>query len=95
MKDLIIVESPHKTIAISEFLGKDNYIVSASKGHVRDLKIAGSEGLGVNIDETKNPYEFSPVYEISSSNSLSSAVANISSFSFIALSIELILESSR
>ena len=66
MKDLIIVESPHKTIAISEFLGKDNYIVSASKGHVRDLKIAGSEGLGVNIDDTKNPYEFSPVYEISS-----------------------------
>ena len=35
-KNLVIVESPHKTGPIGDYLGKDFKVV-ASKGHIRDL----------------------------------------------------------
>jgi DNA topoisomerase-1 len=55
-KNLIIVESPAKARTISKFLGNE-YTVTASMGHVRDLP---SSKLGF---DPKNG--FSPEYEIS------------------------------
>ena len=54
-KNLIIVESPAKARTISKFLG-DNYFVTASMGHVRDLP---SSKLGFDPDNN-----FAPQYEI-------------------------------
>ena len=56
---LIIVESPHKSSTISKFLPKD-YLVVASKGHIRDLASTGKMGLGVDINNN-----FKPTYIIS------------------------------
>lgn len=52
--NLVIVESPTKAKKISQYLGKD-YVVEASKGHVRDLP---KSKLGVDIDN-----DFVPTYE--------------------------------
>jgi len=52
---LVIVESPHKTKTISQFLGKD-YKVMASVGHVRDLSKTGINGFGVDIYNNFKPY---------------------------------------
>ena len=54
-KAAIIVESPTKTRTLSRFLG-DEYILLASKGHVRDLP---KGDLGVDIDS-----DFQPHYQI-------------------------------
>ena len=53
---LIIVESPHKATTIQNYLGKTEYTVEASKGHVRDLP---TKTLGINID-----HDFAPQYVI-------------------------------
>lgn len=53
-KNLVIVESPHKTGPISNFLGKD-YKVVASVGHIRDLSTKGKYGFGVDIDNHFKP----------------------------------------
>lgn len=53
-KNLVIVESPHKTGPIGEYLGKD-YKVLASKGHIRDLATSGKYGLGVDIENHFKP----------------------------------------
>lgn len=53
-KKLVIVESPHKTGPIGEYLGKD-YKVLASKGHIRDLATSGKYGLGVDIEDHFKP----------------------------------------
>ena len=53
-KNLVIVESPTKVKSISKYLGKD-YIVSSSKGHIRDLSIKGKYGLGVDIENHFKP----------------------------------------
>ena len=53
-KNLVIVESPHKTIPISTYLGKD-YKVMASIGHIRDLSTKGKFGFGVDIDNNFKP----------------------------------------
>ena len=45
-KSLIIVESPHKSKTIAQFLGK-NYTVKASVGHIRDLP---TSQFGVDIE---------------------------------------------
>ena len=53
-KDLVIVESPTKVKSISKYLG-NNYIVSSSKGHIRDLSTKGKYGLGVDIENHFKP----------------------------------------
>ncbi|HPF82726.1 MAG TPA: type I DNA topoisomerase [Bacilli bacterium] len=53
-KNLVIVESPHKTIPIGTYLGKD-YKVMASVGHIRDLSTKGKYGFGVDIDNDYKP----------------------------------------
>lgn len=55
MKNLMIVESPHKAKTIEKFLGPD-YKVMSSVGHIRDLQ---KRGMSVDIADG-----FSPVYEI-------------------------------
>ncbi len=59
---LIIVESPHKSTTISEFLNKEfanNYVVTASKGQIEDLSTKGKNGFGVDVDN-----DFKPLYSI-------------------------------
>lgn len=53
-KNLVIVESPHKTIPIGNYLGKD-YKVVASVGHIRDLSTKGKYGFGVDIENNFKP----------------------------------------
>lgn len=54
-KNLIIVESPAKAKTINKFLG-DDYVVSSSYGHIRDLP---DKGVAIDI---KNNY--APQYEV-------------------------------
>ena len=53
-KNLVIVESPHKTGPIGDYLGSD-YKVVASKGHIRDLSTRGKNGFGVDIENNFKP----------------------------------------
>ncbi len=54
-KSLVIVESPAKAKTIQKYLGKD-FIVLASKGHIRDLPKSG-----LNIDVA---HDYEPRYEV-------------------------------
>ncbi|HOP65750.1 MAG TPA: type I DNA topoisomerase, partial [Bacilli bacterium] len=54
MKYLVIVESPSKTKTISKYLG-NNYKITSSKGHIRDLATTGKYGLGVDIENDFEP----------------------------------------
>ena len=54
MKNLVIVESPHKSSTIEKYLGKD-YKVVASVGHIRDLATSGKFGLGVDVENDFKP----------------------------------------
>lgn len=54
---LVIVESPNKCHTIQRYLG-DEYMVLASKGHIRDLSTSGKGGYGVDI---KNDFKASYV----------------------------------
>ena len=54
---LVVVESPAKARTISKFLGKD-YIVVASKGHIRDLPV---KSFAIKITDD---YKFKPSYTI-------------------------------
>ena len=54
MKNLVIVESPHKSSTIGAYLGKD-YKVVASVGHIRDLATSGKFGLGVDVENDFTP----------------------------------------
>ena len=56
-KSLIIVESPSKIKTLKKFLGKENYEIEASVGHVRDL---AEKNLGLDIDNG-----FKPTYVVS------------------------------
>ena len=53
-KKLVIVESPTKMKSIGNYLGNE-YIVSSSKGHIRDLSTKGKFGLGVDVDNHFKP----------------------------------------
>ena len=55
---LLIVESPAKCKTIANYLG-DEYKVDSSIGHIRDLKIKGKGGFGVDIENN-----FQPEYSI-------------------------------
>lgn len=57
-KYLVIVESPAKSKTIENYLGED-FIVTSSKGHIRDLTTRGLGGYGVDIDNN-----FTPQYKI-------------------------------
>jgi DNA topoisomerase-1 len=54
-RSLIIVESPAKAKTIQKYLGK-NYVVLASKGHIRDLP---KSGLQVDVE-----HDYKPHYEV-------------------------------
>ena len=51
MKQLIIVESPHKAKTIQKYLGNDAAVL-ASKGHVCDLP---TRSLGIDVDNGFKP----------------------------------------
>ena len=53
-KKLVIVESPTKVKSIGKYLGSD-YVVSSSKGHIRDLSTKGKFGFGVDIEDNFKP----------------------------------------
>ena len=55
---LLIVESPSKSKTIEHYLGSD-YKVVASLGHIRDLRIKGKGGFGVDVENN-----FQPEYSI-------------------------------
>lgn len=55
--NLIIVESPHKAKLIQEFLGREDYKVVSSKGHIRDLE---DKGMSIDIE-----HGFIPKYVVS------------------------------
>ncbi len=55
----MIVESPSKSKTIQKYLG-DDFEVTSSKGHIRDLATTGKGGLGVDIEN-----DFTPHYVIS------------------------------
>ena len=50
-KHIVIVESPAKAKTIGKFLG-DDYLITASYGHVRDLP---SKKLGVDVENNFEP----------------------------------------
>ncbi len=53
-KKLVIVESPSKSKTIEKYLGNDFHVTS-SKGHIRDLAKTGKGGLGVDIENNFKP----------------------------------------
>ena len=53
-KNLVIVESPSKSKTIEKYLGSD-YIVTYSKGHIRDLTTRGYGGFGVDVENGFQP----------------------------------------
>jgi len=57
-KYLVIVESPAKSKTIEKYLGSD-YLVTSSKGHIRDLTTRGYGGFGVDIENN-----FQPMYKV-------------------------------
>jgi len=57
-KKVVIVESPSKSKTISKYLG-DDYTVTASVGHIRDLATTGKGGLGIDVDNG-----FIPNYQV-------------------------------
>jgi len=57
-KKVVIVESPSKSKTISKYLGND-FLVTASVGHIRDLATSGKGGLGIDVDQ-----DFKPDYQV-------------------------------
>lgn len=59
VKKVVIVESPSKSKTIENYLGSD-FVVTSSKGHIRDLSTSGKEGLGIDVENS-----FEPKYVVS------------------------------
>ncbi len=57
IKNLVILESPTKTKAIKSYLG-DNFEVTSSEGHIRNLSSTGEHSLGIDLNT------FTPKYKI-------------------------------
>ena len=55
---LVIVESPTKAKTLTKYLPKEEYTITSSRGHIRDLP---TKGLGVDVENN-----FEPEYEIPS-----------------------------
>ena len=53
-KKLVIVESPAKSKTIEKYLGSE-YVVTSSKGHIRDLTTRGYGGFGIDIENNYQP----------------------------------------
>ncbi len=53
---LVIVESPTKAKTLAKYLPKEQYAITSSRGHIRDLP---KKGLGVDVE-----HNFEPEYEI-------------------------------
>ena len=51
-KNLVIVESPAKASTIEKYLGKAEYLVKATMGHLRDLP---KSQFGIDVDNGLNP----------------------------------------
>lgn len=66
---LVIVESPTKCHTIKNYLG-DNYMVEATKGHVRELATSGKGGLGVDVENGFKPTYTIPSRQIPTINKL-------------------------
>ncbi len=54
-KILVIMESPTKTKTVQSYLG-NNYIVTSSEGHIRNLSSTGELSLGINLDTFEPKY---------------------------------------
>ncbi len=57
-KKVVIVESPSKSKTIGQYLGED-FLVTASVGHIRDLATTGKGGLGIDVENG-----FKPNYQV-------------------------------
>ena len=55
-KNLVIVESPTKAKTIERILGKDNYHVLSSQGHVRDIEGEGKNSIGIDFANHYTPH---------------------------------------
>ena len=59
MKTLVIVESPAKAGTIEKILGND-YSVTSSFGHIRDLAKDGKSNTGVDVEKNYAPHYVVP-----------------------------------
>ena len=62
-KQLVIVESPAKARTINRYLG-DDFVVTASVGHVRDLPPRAPKGVKQPVPGVDLEHDFAPTYEI-------------------------------
>ncbi|MEN8148960.1 MAG: DNA topoisomerase [Planctomycetota bacterium] len=62
-RNLVIVESPAKAKTINKYLG-DDYVVTASVGHVRDLPARAPKGSKQPVPGVDLEHDFAPSYEI-------------------------------
>jgi DNA topoisomerase-1 len=62
-KQLVIVESPAKARTINRYLG-DDFVVTASVGHVRDLPPRAPKGVKQPVPGVDLDHDFDPTYEI-------------------------------
>ena len=62
-KQLVIVESPAKARTINRYLG-DDFVVTASVGHVRDLPPRSPKGVKQPVPGVDLEHNFTPTYEI-------------------------------
>lgn len=62
-KKLVIVESPAKAKTINRYLG-DDYIVTASVGHIRDLPAKNPKGVKAPVPGVDLEDNFAPSYDV-------------------------------